>query len=394
MPVGIRDNRRRNIVRETGLMSAMIRTLCAALALLTVACAAAAPADARFSRKKSMWGPVEVNGVSQFPIYRDLGVGIWQSQLNWHDIAPTKPARPGDPADPAYRWPAEMDRAVAEAAASGIQVSLMLIGAPRWANGNRSFRYAPRRPADFATFARAASRRYPTVRHWMIWGEPTRRANFMPLTPESRPDEPTQRVRPLTARGQRAPRTYARMLDAAYVQLKRQSRANLVIGGNSFTTGDISPRNWIRYLRLANGKPPRMDLYGHNPFSARRPDLSKPPSPYGFADFSDLDTLGGWVDRYLSRAGRNSKRLRLFLSEFFIPTDHRNREFNFYVTRPTQASWLRSALRITRRSSRIYTLGWFRLYDDPRRPQGDEVNRGLLDAGGARKPAYAVYREG
>ena len=29
------------------------------------------------------------------------------------------------------------------------------------------------------------------------------------------------------------------------------------------------------------------------------------------------------------------------------------------------ASWLRSALRITRRSRRIYTLGWFSLYDDP-----------------------------
>jgi hypothetical protein len=137
-----------------------------------------------------------------------------------------------------------------------------------------------------------------------------------------------------------------------------------------------------------------MDLYGHNPFSARRPDLSKPPSVYGFADFSDLDTLGGWVDRYLSRAGRNRQRLRLFLSEFFIPTDHPNREFNFYVTRPTQASWLRSALRITRRSSRIYTLGWFRLYDDPARPQKDEVNRGLIDLDGNRKPAYATFRDG
>ena len=95
----------------------------------------------------------------------------------------------------------------------------------------------------------------------MIWGEPTRRFNFKPLIPETRD-------RPLTRRMKKAPHHYARILDAAYGALKRRSRRNIVIGGNSFTTGDVSPLNWIRNLRLPNGKPPRLDLYGHNPFSA------------------------------------------------------------------------------------------------------------------------------
>jgi len=56
------------------------------------------------SRKKAMWGPVEVAGKSQFPIHRDLGVGIYEYSLNWENVAPTRPKDPTDPDDPAYVW--------------------------------------------------------------------------------------------------------------------------------------------------------------------------------------------------------------------------------------------------------------------------------------------------
>lgn len=360
-----------------------IRSALPALVLLLAL--AAPPAEARQSVKKSIWGPVRVNGVSQFPIYRDLGAGIYQANLLWSSAAPTPPTRPTDPADPAYHWPVALDDAISEARRYGIRVALLIQGAPSWANGGRDRRWAPRRPSDFANFATAASRRYPGVRLWLIWGEPTRRMNFKPLVHE-------RRDRPLTKRMRRGPHTYARLLDAAYGALKRVNRRNLVIGGNSFITGDVSPLNWIRNLRLPSGRPPRMDMYGHNPFSARRPNLARRPLGHGFADFSDLDTLAGWVDRYLGRRG--GKRKKLFLSEFFIPTDHFNEEFNFYVSRRTAASWLRSALRITRRWSRIYTLGWFSLYDDPPRADRMQVNRGLVTYRGRRKPAYSVFKGG
>lgn len=336
--------------------------------------------------KKSMWGPTEVRGVSQFPIYKDLGVGIYQMQVLWPDVARRRPGRPADPTDPAYDWPQSVDYAIGEGKKHGIEVSLQLIGSPPWANGGRGFRWAPKSPRDFALFAKAAARRWPAVRHWQIWGEPSRANNFAPLVHEVR-------NRPLSRRQARAPRLYARLLDAAYGALKSVSPRNLVIGGNTFFTGDISPRNWIRNLRLPSGRPPRMDLYGHNPFGVRRPNLRQPPSGMGFADFSDLDTLVEWIDANL-RAGRRNRRLRLFLSEYFLPTDHPNHEFNFFVTHETQASFLRDALRITRRYSRIYTLGWLSLYDDPPRPSGDEVNRGLIDRRGRKKRAYFVYRDG
>jgi hypothetical protein len=183
---------------------------------------AATPAEAAPSGKKAIWGPAIVDGQSQFPIYRDLGVRIYQAQLLWNEIAPTPPARPRDPDDPAYHWPASVDFALSEARRHGIRLALQLIYAPGWANGGGPREAAPR-PRAWANFATAAARRYRSVRLWMVWGEPSRRGNFSPLPPD----------RPAGARA------YSRLLEAAYGRLKRANRRNLVIGGNTFTSGEV-----------------------------------------------------------------------------------------------------------------------------------------------------------
>ena len=345
-----------------------------------------APANANAaSHEKAIWGPATPDA---FGIYHELGVRIYETSLSWRQVAPTRPAHPTDPRDPAYQWPAEVTTAIREADRYGIRVMLMIAGTPAWANGGRDAQWVPRRAADLADFATAAARRYREVRQWMVWGEPTRQPNFMPLDPET----PGQ---PLTRAERRAPRRYARMLDAAYGALKHVRRRNVVIGGNSYTTGDISPLNWIRGMRLPNGKRPRMDMYGHNPFTLRRPDLRQPlfRPPTGYADFSDLDALCRWLDRYGYR-DRRGRRLRIFISEWTLPTDHVNREFNFWMTQAVQASWLRDALGIVRNHRRIYTLGWHALYDEPPRPAGDEVNRGLITYDGRLKPAFYAFRDG
>jgi hypothetical protein len=346
---------------------------------------AAPHASARpVTHKKAIWGPTQAGGVSLFPTYEELGVGVYQSEMRWNEVAPTRPAAPKDPADPAYRWPADLDFASVEGAKHGIRIAVQVTYAPPWANGGRARQYAPKRPRDYADFVEAAAKRYPGVRIWMIWGEPTREDRFQPMGPEGSFGR-------LTRAGQKGVRLYARILDAAYGRLKARSRANVVVGGNTFTTGRVRPETFIRHLRLPGGRPPRMDLYGHNPFSMRSPNLAKPPLGSGFADICDLDELTGWLDRWQRRPGRPP--LRLFLSEYFAPTDHPNHEFNFYVDQATQARWLRAALRITRRWSRIYSLGVF-LYDDAPNPAGDEVNRGLLTWDSRPKPAYAVMRDG
>jgi hypothetical protein len=348
--------------------------------------ASAASAAPRQTIKKSILGDFTYNGVSEFPIYKDLGVGLFQTALSWATTTNSRPVHPQDPNDPAYKWPADFDFMMAQAKQYGMQVSLTVMGTPDWANGYKPANYAPTDPKDYTDFLIAASRRYPAVHHWMVWGEPSRQANWMPLAHVPWANEPTK----AEASGVRR---YARLLDAAYGMLKKASPKNLVIGGNSFMSGDIGPFSWVKNLKLPNGKPPRMDMYGHNPFGLRNPDLKKSQYGPGLADFSDLDMLAKSVDRYLAKP-RNKKHLKLFLSEYQLPTDHENYEFSFHLTRDAQARFIKSALRITRSWSQIYTLGYHKLRDDPPRPDGLEVNRGLIDATGVKKPGYYAFRNG
>jgi hypothetical protein len=343
-------------------------------------------ATAAPSTHKLIWGPYDA---AAFKTYADLGAGLYEITINWSRIAPTRPADPTDPSDPAYHWTPAVDEAIANAKSHGMQVVLEVSGAPGWANGGSSYRWAPNRPQDYGEFVAAASRRWPEVHYWQIWGEPTRRPNFMPLPKHVVGLE-------LTAEQRRGPELYAQILDAAYVSLKEVNPANLVIGGNSYSGGDIRPLAFIKALRLPNGRPPRMDMYGQNPFGYRRPDLSgeliNPGS--GVADFCDLDVVVEYVDRYLSRAGRNQHKLPLFMSEYFVPTDHANTEFNYWVSKKTAADWLTAALGITRSWNRIYTLGWFQLEDEKPDGNGTEVNRGLLTYTGKKKPAYYAFKAG
>ncbi|MGI8428711.1 MAG: hypothetical protein ACR2OB_05270 [Solirubrobacteraceae bacterium] len=355
---------------------ALVLLLLAACALLL----AAAPALAARSDAKAMWGPVSVNGASEFPVYQKLGVGIFEMSLSWRTIAPTRPRNPRNPNDPAYHWPADIGYALAQAAHYHMRVLLLAIGTPPWANGGRPFNWAPDRAGQFADFLTAAARRYRAVHLWMVWGEPSRGPNFEPLTPVP----PGQRT--LSATQATAPHRYAQLLDASYAALKHQSARNLVIGGNTYTTGDISTRQWIENLRLPGGRRPRMDLYGHNPFSFRAPNLANPPSPNGEVDFSDLARLSRLVNRTLAPPHHS---IKLFLSEWTIPTGP-DSEFNFHATRAVQAQWITDAWRIVRHSSFIYALGWIHLFDDA--PGGSMG--GLLDHQGNPKPGFFAFKAG
>jgi hypothetical protein len=356
----------------------------------TLALAGAWPASAGagYSKKKAIWGPVERGILSQFPVYRDLGVGIFQMELRWDQVALRRPRSPQNNHDRAYRWPPELDYAVGETRSRRVRIAVTVFGTPRWANGGRAPNWGPKGTRDFTNFLIAAAKRYPTIRLWRIWDEPSRQANWSPLIPQIQGQS-------LTERQKHAPRRYARLLDAAYGVLKKAARSNLVIGGNTATTGDISPMNWIQAMRLPNGRPPRMDLYGHNPFTTRRPNLGNPPLGGGNADFSDLDELAVVVDRHIGRDPVKRRRMRLFLAKFTIPTDHPERMFGgFYVDRAAQARWLADALAIIEPWPRIYAFGWFGLYDEPPTAARDETAGGLIDSRGAKKPSYFAYRDG
>jgi hypothetical protein len=328
---------------------------------------------------KAMWGPGIQDGISHFPTYKDLGVGIYEEKLAWDSIAPRRPRNPRNPNDPAYAWPTEVTQAVAEAKRYHMQVALQIIGTPGWANGGKPENWAPIHAADYANFAIAAAKRYPSVHLWMIWGEPSRSQDF-------EPEVPAKPFTKLNAHQRAAPHLYARILDAAYGALKSVSRSNLVIGGMTYSGGEISTQQWIENLRLPDGKPPRLDMYGHNPFSVRAPNLSNPPSRDQEVDFSDLGRLSKLVDRYLGRPGNPDPKL--FISEWTVPTKV-DLEFNFYVEPLVQAQWITDGLRLAESLPSIYAVGWIHLYDEPPTSYG-----GLLETDGTKKPGYAAWKDG
>jgi hypothetical protein len=335
--------------------------------------------DAEASALKAMWGPARHDGVSVFPTLNSLGVKLYEDVLPWYLIARRRPRHPRDPNDPAYAWPKDVTFGVSQAKRYGMQVALELIDTPRWANGGKDPRWVPYRLRDYANFAIAASRRYPSVHLWMIWGEPSRSHNFRPLTP-SKP------YLPLVHKQKIAPHLYARLLDTAYGALKSVTPSNIVIGGMTDSAASIPTPPWIENMRLPNGKPPRLDMYGHNPFSIRAPNLASPPSPGQQIDFSDLARLRALVNANLGRP--EDPEPGLFLSEWTIPTAP-DREFNFYVEPRVQAAWITAGLHITESLPYVYAVGWIHLYDEL--PQ---YGGGLIKANGTKKPGYFAWLNG
>ncbi|MGO8906083.1 MAG: hypothetical protein ACLQMH_10720 [Solirubrobacteraceae bacterium] len=335
---------------------------------------------------KMIWGPLTLpNGSSAFPIYHELGVQVLETQLLWARVATTRPGEPTNPADPAYRWPPELEQMIDQAAQYGITVAVMVKGAPAWANGGQEESWAPTNASDYANFMTAASRRYPTVRYWMVWGEPNLPGNFNPMPAHS----------PV------GPRRYALLLDAAYGALKAVRRSNVVIGGMTFTAGVVLPNEFIRWMRLPNGAPPRLDYYGHNPYSTRFPDLSEgpllqiegyeghgKPKTLGDRDINDIDTLHSELAAvYRHRPGGTPK---LWLSEFSISSESPSRAFDFFVSRPAQALWLTAAFKLVDSVSYVAGLGWFDLVDEPASIPG-HLTEGLLTETGTHKPAFSAY---
>ena len=187
------------------------------------------------------------------------------------------------------------------------------------------------------------SRRYPQVRRWMIWGEPNRIQQWQP-------------------QGKAGARRYALLLDTAYQALKAVDRKDVVIGGNTSpggldNAGGTSPRTWLRRLMLPSGRRPRLDMWGHNPFTSRPIDLRlRPVSRFSY-DFNDVDTLTADLDRHYPR------RLRVFLSESGTPTEHANPDWFFFTTREAQAARMRQMFNVAAKFPRIAALSNFLLYD-------------------------------
>jgi hypothetical protein len=356
----------------------------AAFAVLTTIATTAASAQPSAPRKavrapsKCISAPPTHRGVSILPQLRRLGVRVWSGGISWAAIAPDRPANPTDPSDPAYRWPASLDAFLNATRAAGIEPVLHVNGFPAWSNGGRDSSWAPSDPRDFANFMAAAVRRYPQVRRWLAFSEPGNYVNF----------------KPQGEKGRRAPRIYARLLDAAYGAMHAARPNVVVIGGNLHPAGfndatTTAPDTFITNMVLPNGRRPRLDMFGINPYTERPPNLALRHRPHR-VDFDDLDWLGRRLDTVWP-----GRHLKIFVDEFGWNTEHEAQGWLYHVSRKKQAADLRRAYALAGKLARVDTLCWFQLYDSPPEKRGQywwNWTSGLRTWEGARKPSWQAFR--
>jgi hypothetical protein len=320
-------------------------------------------------------------GRSILPDVAGLGARVFTTGLFWSSVATSRPVNPQDPADPAYQWPAGLDATLDEARQRGVEPVLYVNGFPAWSNGGRSMEWAPDDPQDLADFMAAAVKRYPQVRRWQVVSEPGKGANFQPQG----------------GGGRTAPQRYARLLDAAYGAMHAARKNVVVIGGNLHPTGgddrfSTSPPTFLKNMKLPSGARPRMDLFGMNPYSERRPRLVEPQQG-SRVDINDLD----WLLRRLDQL-YPGKRLRVFIGEFGWQTEHGNDQWFWFVPMKQQAEDLTAAYRLAARVGRIDTLCWFQLHDAPVSKDASGLfftnwTGGLRKANGEPKPSQAAFRK-
>ncbi len=270
-------------------------------------------------------------------------------------------------------WPESMDLAVKKARAHGIEPVLYVNGFPSWSNGGRDHTWVPKNPADYGNFMAAAVARYPQVRRWIVFGEPSHSWNFQPQG----------------NKGRRAPRLYAQLLDAAYRSMHAVRKDVVVIGGNVHPSGfndanTTAPDAFVRNMVLPNGRRPRMDMFGINPFTERPLDMALPHRE-GRVDFNDLDWLVRQLDRYWPR-----RRLQLFIEEFSWNTEHGAAGWLYVVSRKKQAAKMARAFKLAASFRRINTMCWFQLYDAAP-DRGLNWTSGLRTFQGTKKPSWRAY---
>ena len=321
-------------------------------------------------------GPTH-NGHLILPELRRLGVRVWSSGISWASIAPTRPQDPTNPDDPAYRWPG-LDQALTAARRAGIEPVLYVNGFPSWSNGGRDYTWAPNDPKDYGDFMAAAVRQYPQVRRWVAFSEPTHYVNFKPQGDN----------------GRRAPRVYARLLDAAYAAMHAARRDVVVIGGNVHPAGanderTTAPDTFITNMVLPNGRRPRLDMFGINPYTERPLNPALPHRAHR-VDFNDLDWLAHRLDHVWP-----GRHLKIFVDEFGWNTEHEAQGWLYYVSRRKQAANLVKAYRLAAQFGRVDTMCWFQLYDDPPQKVGPNWwnwTSGLRTWRSAPKPSWSAFR--
>jgi hypothetical protein len=275
-----------------------------------------------------------------------LGVDVVRYTLNWRELEPRRGS---------FDW-SSADEVLGALHAKRIGIVATLWGSPGWANGGRAPNWAPTSGATFAAFARAAAKRYPYVKKWLVWNEPNK-APFL---------------RPTSAR------VYVqRLLNPAYVAIHAASRGAKVGGG---VTGPIAGRGGIspiEFVRSMQRFHPKLDAYAHNPY----PAYPRTETPFSGGCSRCATITMATLEKLLALTGSK----RIWLTEYAYQTG----DPYLGVSRAKQAAFVAQAALRAYRLPRVDMLIQYLVRDDAE-PGGWQS--GLFTAAGKAKPSATAFR--
>ena len=327
----------------------------------------------------------------------------------WSLVAKGKPANPASPADPAYDW-SEIDRAVESAAGTDLEVILLPLNAPGWAEAGdrptndpdlRAGTWKPN-PNALRSFSQALASRYsgnfspglaqpnlPEVSLFEAWNEPNLR-NY--LNPQWNGRKPV------------SPGIYRDLLNAVYEGVKSVDGSNKVITGGTSPFGDdpggrrVRPIFFWRQVFCLNNKLKRnctkqakFDIFGHNAINSPGDGPKKAASHPDDATPSDMKDLTKVV-RAAERAGTvNGSRHPIWSTETWYESfPERKNAFSL----KGQAKAMQEAMYILWKQG-VENVIWLQVRDTPFNP-GDGTlltfQTGVYQANEKPKPAVAALQ--
>jgi hypothetical protein len=317
-----------------------------------------------------------------FRTLKDLRAQVLRMNLSWYKVANSRPANPANPDDPAYDW-SQYDTALGYAQQYGIQVLLSIFGTPGWANGGKSFQYAPNDMSDLEGFAEAAAKRYnggahPRVSLWAAGNEPNA-PNFL------RPQSELRNGKWVFV----SPGIYAQICNAVVRGIAAGPGGAKVACGVLNPNGKLVPNGKrdsvapVLFLRLmAAAGASGMDAIAINPYP-----YSKLIRPNQFVKSKQNVPLGN-ISVFIKAVDRAySKRMRIWVTEYAYQTDPPDKHFG--VPWATQAKYLTQGFKIMRKNPRIDYGFWFEIKDDSRL---EGWQSGVISTSNVKKPSYAAFR--
>ena len=293
-------------------------------------------------------------------ILQQLGVDVVRLTLRWDAVAQSIPADARNPSDPAYHWDL-YDPILQRLHAAHIGVLISLWGTPPWANEGQQPNFMPNDATSLASFAYAASTKYPWITRWTIWNEPNVRVFLIPNSPSL---------------------YVSRLLNPAYRALKSANPHNLVAGGVTSprkTPSGVSPIAWIRGMSGAHAL---LDAYAQNPYPVRPHET---PSSGGCWRCTEITmaTLPKLITEVKRRFGTQT---RIWLTEYGYNSKPPSKWLG--VSNALQARYVSDAALRVYLASHVDLLINFLVRDEP---DARKWTSGFLTSRGKAKPSFSAY---